>query len=205
MFTTKLSSKLSRLFLRKPIYGESFLDEPELKILTSLVERCFNLEGNLIECGVYRGGSLIAIGNTLKRLNSNKILYGIDTFEGHPYTDEGTIHVKGLHSDANFEKVKKVIDKAGLDKIKIFKGKFLDVFPQLKDEKFCFANIDVNLYLSHKQCLEFLLPRMTKGGIIHLDDYNSKTSLKANKAVEEFIDKKDIVAIPNKGAYYIKK
>lgn len=39
-------------------------------------------------------------------------------------------------------------------------------------KKFCFVHLDVDLYKSTKDCLEFFYPRMVRGGIILTHDYN---------------------------------
>lgn len=204
----KLTHKLiTRFLFKKPFYGKSLISDDGLKFVTCMLEKLIyeNVKGDVIECGVYRGGSLVEFGNKLKALNSDKTLFGLDTFEGHPYTDEGTKHVKGHLSDTSYEKVKYVIDSLGLNNVTLIKGKFSDTFPSLKDKRFCFAFVDCNLYQSVKECLHFLMPRMNKGGIIFIDDYYSESPLPANKAVEEFIDKKDLVILPKQQAYYYVK
>lgn len=203
----QLTHKLiTRFLFKKPFYGKSLTHENRLKFMSSLAEKVIyeNVEGDLIECGVYRGGSLLELGIKLKHLNSNKTLYGIDTFEGHPYSDEGTIHIKGLFNDTNYKKVESIINKLKLKNIKLIKGRFIDVFPLLKHKKFCFVHLDCDLYLSTKECLEFLFPRLSKGGIMYFDDYNSKSALKVNKIIEEFIDRKELVILHKKQAYYVK-
>ena len=42
------------------------------------------IEGNIFEFGVFKGETLISMALLLKRLNSNKIIYGFDSFEGFP-------------------------------------------------------------------------------------------------------------------------
>ena len=40
-----------------------------------------NLEGSIVECGIYKGGTLLLIIKILKNLGLKKSLYGYDTFE----------------------------------------------------------------------------------------------------------------------------
>lgn len=190
-------------FLKKPFYGRSMLSHLELQRLTNLIEKTLHVEGSVIELGVYRGGSLAQIAKTLQKHNSDKIVYGLDTFEGHPYEEKGTRHVQGRFYDNNCSKVKKAMAKMGLTNVSVIKGKFADTFPQLKDETFSFAHLNCNVYLSYKQSLEFLLPRMAKNGIIYSQDYNSSDSVGANKAMEEIIGKENLIIFPDKSAYYV--
>ena len=43
-----------------------------------------NLEGDLVEAGVYRGSSILSLGLFLKEINSTKKIYGFDSFSGFP-------------------------------------------------------------------------------------------------------------------------
>ena len=55
-----------------------------MKFTLTLLEKCVTtLEGDVIECGVYKGGTSFQIAKKLKSLNSKKYLYALDTFEGH--------------------------------------------------------------------------------------------------------------------------
>jgi len=198
---------ITRFLFKKPFYGKSLVHGNRVNFLSFLLEKVLyeKIDGDVIECGVYRGGTLIELAKKLRIINSDKIFYALDTFEGHPYTDEGTEHIKDHFSDTDIIKVRNVIEKHQLNNVKLLKGKFIDTFPSLTKKKFCFAHLDCDLYQSYKECLEFLLPRMEKNGIIWFDDYNSPSALKANIAIEELIDKKDLIVLPKKQAYYVKQ
>ena len=64
--------------------GGSLITNERIEVNLSLLERCSELEGDVIECGVYRGGNLIELAKKLKSIESNKVVYGLDTFEGLP-------------------------------------------------------------------------------------------------------------------------
>ncbi len=53
--------------------------------------------------------------------------------------------------------------------------------------RFSVAHIDCDLYESVLEAVEFVYPRMTKGGFIIFDDYNSPTCLGAKHAVDSFL------------------
>ena len=57
--------------------------------------------------------------------------------------------------------------------VEIFKGWIPEKFNKVKDKKFSFVHIDVDLYEPTLQSLEFFFPRLIEGGIIVCDDYNS--------------------------------
>lgn len=196
-------------------YGESLIQQERLDFLLFLITQCIyeDLPGDLVECGVFKGGSAIQIGQRLKKLNSNKQLHAIDTFEGHPFdskddiTKEGKLyHYKGRYSNIDYNKVRDIISKKQLNNnIKLYKGRFEEVFPLLKDKKICFAHIDADIYLSVKQCIEFLKDRMVPGGIMYFDDYNVSICPGATKAVDECLGKSSITALPGWQCYWKKE
>ena len=191
--------------------GGTFIPEKRMKVLLSLLEKCAKLEGQVIECGVYRGGGNAAIAQQLKSLKSNKIVYGLDTFEGFPFATEEDAKdgvqnaYKGHLGDTSLGAVQKLMDKKGLENVRLLKGKFDETFPSLKGEKFCFGYIDADIYVSTKQCIEFLVPRMVKGGVLMFDDYNSNVWVGATKAIDEGLGKENLVVLPRKGCYWVKQ
>lgn len=202
-----------------PDYGQTTLSDVKFRNMMNILKENLlrNPDGDLIECGVYRGGSLIHIATKMKELKSSKKLYGIDTFEGHPYDcnedipkDGNTIHKKGLFSGSSYEKLSLLIKKKNLDNVILYKGLVEDVLPKLSDKKFCFAHLDLDLYLSTKEALYFLKPRMVKNGIIVFDDYGGFESPGIKKAAEEVLDLKNITQVdipPNEGnqEFWIKR
>lgn len=180
-----------------PGYGHTTLNKTKIeniiKLLNTTLEK--KIHGNLIECGVFRGGSLTQIGLVLKQKKSEKHLYGVDSFEGHPFDDNEDIpadgkiiHQKGLFSDNKIELVQSILNEKKLSNVSLHKGLVEEVLPKFFDkEKFCFAHLDLDLYQSTKQALSFIVPRMTKGGIIVFDDYGGFESPGVKKACEEIL------------------
>lgn len=163
--------------------------------LVHLLESVLALEGNVIECGVFRGGSLVEIAARVRELESNKKIYGVDTFEGHPFQseedvpDDGrVVHRPGLFADNHLERVQKCLKEKGLTNVTLFKGLVGEVLPQRFGEaKFCFAHLDLDLYLSTRDALTFIAPRLVSGGIIVFDDYGGYDSPGVTRAVNEIL------------------
>jgi len=103
-----------------------------------------------------------------------------------------------MHTDVDLEQIKKWFAENGLDNTIFLKGLFVDTFKQILDKKFCFAYVDSDVYLSIKQCIEFLKNRMVSGGIIMFDDYNYRETPGCNKAVDELLGKDSIVILDDK-------
>ena len=162
---------------------KTLLGAHKLGRLVVYVKLSNQIEGSIAEVGVYKGGSAEAIA---KNKRSDKRLFLFDTFEGMPETcDKDNYHKRGDFADTSMESV-----QAGLAKYKnvhIHKG----LFPQdtghfVAEERFSLVHIDVDIYRSYMDTLEFLWPRVVRGGVVVMDDYNGKACLGAKAAVDEF-------------------
>ena len=99
----------------------------------------------------------------------------------------------GGFSSTSFNYVENLLKGFKLtDKVKIFKGNFEDTLSSVKDKNFSFVHLDCDLYSSYKTCLEFFYPRISKGGVILIDEYNDPSWPGCNKAVDEFIQNNSI-------------
>jgi hypothetical protein len=191
------------------MFLKSAVGEHRLQFMEFLLQKvCYeNIEGDCIECGVYRGGSLYRLAKKLKELKSGKIIYGLDTFEGHPYSSDAkdTKHVEGFYGDNDFLKLRQLFNRKRLENVQLLKGEFTESFQFLENKKFSFIFLDCSLYRSYKDCINFLRPRMSKGAIMIFDDYNSHIETGTNKAIDEEFNKEELVILPVKQAYYIKQ
>jgi predicted O-methyltransferase YrrM len=177
-------------------YWEQLAEQAKQDTLIELFVETLCLDGDVIECGVYRGGSLFRLSRALKDNSAHKTIYACDSFEGFP---EDRV---GLFDRTLFRPLRKLRAKfrvahdvpARIDRfaeyydvpIKIVKGFFAETLPQLDVGKFCFIHLDVDIYESYKECLEQLYPRLAPGGVVVFDEYNSSKWPGAKKAVDEF-------------------
>src|SRR5215469_3338244 len=65
-----------------PLAKPSPASAANIKVIVSLVKSVMHVDGDLAECGVYRGHTLIPLGLYLAQNNIRKKLYGFDSFEG---------------------------------------------------------------------------------------------------------------------------
>lgn len=165
---------------------DMLLTNSEAYMINSAVKSTDKLSGDIAEVGVYRGGSakLICQGK------GDRTLHLFDTFEGLPHDDEGDSgFVKGMYS-ANYEDVKRAF--ANEKNVYLYKGWFPDTAGPIKDRKFSFVHLDVDLYESTVACLNFFYDRMEKGGILLSHDYEQEG---VKKAFTEFFKGKPEVVI----------
>jgi len=173
--------------------GMMILDIPEAFQMVCGVMQTRKLKGNIAEVGTYKGGSAKLICET-KANNTN--FYIFDTFEGLPDQINiiDSIQFKNGDFEATLEAVKKYLKK--YNNVHIHKGLFPATGEVIKDKKFSFVHLDVDLYKSTKDSIEFFYPRMLKGGIILSHDYITSPGVKM--AIDEFFkDKIEPIIIMN--------
>ncbi len=179
-----------------------------------------SIEGEIVECGVYKGGCLGLISETINLFNNglnDRKFYLFDTFEGmsDPTSDDHYLFEKdaiytfkrfkeqkredGSSDNARGEihEVKNTLLRANknLDNFKFIKGMVEKTLRDDKNipEKIALLRLDTDFYESTKVELEILFSKLVKGGILLIDDYGSWSG--ANKATNQFFSKNKIKGI----------
>jgi len=153
----------------------------ELLMVHSLSQSQTAVPGHYAEVGVFKGATAKAICESKKK----KHLHLFDTFEGLPDTSIFDRRYKSKMFRSNFEMVEKKLSK--YKGVKMYKGLFPDTAGPVEDKKFSFVHLDVDIYQSTKDCLEFFYERMSKGGIILSHDYHADG---VKKAFNEFFEER---------------
>ncbi|MGZ3811443.1 MAG: TylF/MycF/NovP-related O-methyltransferase [Mucilaginibacter sp.] len=178
-----------------------------------------NIEGDIVECGVWRGGSTMAAIDTLIRHQSTaRDIYLYDTFEGMPAPTEHDIKSGGasgvgmsaeeLYKQSkpddfvwcysSLDEVKQNIGKLNYpaEKIHYIKGLVEDTIPQTMPRKIALLRLDTDFYESTKHELTYLFPLLVTGGVLIIDDYGDWEG--ARKAVDEFVGSENIKILLNR-------
>lgn len=153
-------------------------------VLYRLLLQSLSVEGDVWECGVFHGGTAALMAAVLGDRQASKKLYLFDTFEGMPETGAEDLHAKGNFSDTSVEAVAQFVGHA--DFCVIRKGFIPQTFAGLEAARIALAHVDVDIYRSVKDCLEFIWPRLARGGFIVCDDYGFPSCPGARAAVDEF-------------------
>lgn len=151
--------------------------------LHECVKGVLKKKGDLVEVGVYKGGSALIIA----KIKGKKKLHLFDTFEGLPSTETIDKYVESNSMKGLLEEVK--IKLKNFKGIYFYKGLFQQTSGKIQNGKFSFVHLDVDLYSSTINCLKFFYPRIVKGGIILTHDYPFMPGVK--KAFDEFFSDKD--------------
>jgi O-methyltransferase len=190
-----------KLFLQtyRAIKSNTFVDKYRCYELWTLVEQAKKLDGALIEVGVWRGGTGALIAKKASLCGINDRVYLCDTFRGVVKASERDSTYKGSeHADTSRQTVEKLVAALELDNVKILEGIFPDQTAQLIEEKrFRLCHIDVDVYDSAKDIVDWVWDKMVIGGIVIYDDYGFEGCDGIAKYVEEQIPNTDRLVIHN--------
>jgi hypothetical protein len=170
-----------------------------------------DIKGELLECGVYKGGSMMAIALTLMAEGvKDRELYLFDTFEGMPEPDERDIDLWGKPALEEFSKskisdVSSTLTNASLEDVKLamaltgypmerihfVKGLVENTIPEKAPEAIALLRLDTDWYQSTIHELIHLYPRLSPKGIVIVDDYGHFKG--AREAVDEYFHKNKMV------------
>ncbi len=140
--------------------------------------------GAFAEFGVCQGGSL----DLLSRLHPDRLIYGIDSFEGLP---QGGVMDTYHTTKGEFALSEQELERLNIyfiDKnVFIYKGFSPYIFNRISaSEQYAFVHVDVDLYQSVKDALDYFYPRLINTGIMIFDDYGFPTTPGAKQAIDEF-------------------
>lgn len=150
------------------------------------------VKGSVIECGVWRGFSLMAwakLSTMLEPENLTRRIYGFDTFEGFPSVhdiDQSAFKTneRGELSSHSYDELFQLIKEYDADrflghigKVELIRGDMAKTIPEFIERHqhliVSLLFIDCDLYEPTKTALEHFLPRMPKGAIVALDDLDN--------------------------------
>lgn len=145
------------------------------------------LSGDILEVGVWRGGTGALISAAARRSDINCDIYLADTFEGVvKVTDTDLSYEGGEHSDTSEEIVTDLIGRMSLNRTKILRGIFPDDFGKDCDgNTYRFVHIDVDIYQSAKDVFSYVWHRMEHGGCVVFDDYGNMYTSGVTELCEE--------------------
>jgi hypothetical protein len=186
--------------------------------LICLLERTREIGGDVAECGVYRGASLIPMAIWATQHDLKKTFHGFDSFEGFADSIVKDQQMGGADIDCkrpggmNETSYELVASKAiafRLQNVRLHKGFFTHTLPETSDTHFSLVHLDCDAYDAYLECLTFFYPRMSAGGVILLDEYNDPPWPGCNAAVDEFLTGRPeslrVIALDNYEKYYIVK
>ena len=160
--------------------------------------------GEIIECGVFKGASYLRFAMFREIFGNpfSKKIIGFDTFSKFPETtfqDDTKARNKFISSagsdSISKEQLLKILDNKGLNKhVDLIEGDITETVPSYvkanPELKISLLNLDTDIYEPAVTILEHLYLKITKGGILMLDDYGTHPG--ETKAVDEYFKNKTV-------------
>jgi len=213
-----MNRKQLNLLMRK----NTMLNERKLEYIVNATNTIAknNIEGDIVECGVWMGGSAALIADTLLQHKQTRMIHLLDSFDDphEPLPVDGPYLIKLLggmkRAKGRLQTIKGFYDKVTKgkgpgdprvvynllvksvgypkEKIKFHKGWFQNTVASVSEsiDKISFLIIDCDLYAPTKLCLEYLCPKVVPNGLIFIDDYPTLDGCK--KAVDDYVVKHKI-------------
>jgi O-methyltransferase len=177
-----------------------------------------DIPGDIVECGVWKGGSMMAIAKTLLESGSpQRTLRLFDTFEGMSeptdidrdrtgakaaqYLEAGPRETNVDWSYAPLDEVRHNMQGTGYDprRIVYIKGKIEDTLPRHAPDQIALLRLDTDWYQSTYHELVHLYPRLSVGGVLIIDDYGHWQG--ARRAVDQYIEEHGLKLLLNRVDY----
>jgi len=175
------------------------------------------IEGDFVECGVWKGGSSMLIAKTLLKFGvSNRHIWMYDTYEGMSEPTDKDKDPAGTSAEELLKKSSKqdaasIWCYSGIDEVKghlqstgypielihFVKGKVEDSIPVVMPENpIALLRLDTDWYESTKHEMDHLYPHLVQKGILIIDDYGDWQG--ARKAIDEYLSEHKIAMLLNR-------
>jgi hypothetical protein len=184
-----------------------------LRAVIDAVRHCVDTEvpGAFAECGVWRGGSVLAMISTLQAVGvEDRDIYLYDTFEGmtepseHDVSEldppaietwreserDGDRAWSELFDEASFNEdaVRSLLESSGYpaERLHFVRGPVEQTLPANAPDQIALLRLDTDWYESTLHEMQHLYPRLSTGGVLIIDDYGHWQG--ARQAVDEYLD-----------------
>jgi O-methyltransferase len=142
--------------------------------LWSIIKRGAHLSGDILEVGVWRGGTGVLMAKAAELFSPNARVFLADTFKGVVKAGAmDTAYKGGEHADTSLDIVQTLVRALGVSNVQLLVG----IYPEdvdlniMKDLPIKLCHIDVDTYESAKDIFDEVWPRLVRGGTIVFDDY----------------------------------
>lgn len=175
------------------------------------------IAGAIVECGVWRGGSMMAVARTLLEIGASRDLVLFDTFAGMTPPEPIDRDIAGTPAATALDRedvatgatwaaspladVVANLRSTGYpaDRMRLVAGDVAETLPREAPERIAILRLDTDWYASTRHELEHLYPRLAVGGVLIVDDYGHWEG--ARRAVDEFLERTSAPILLNRIDY----
>ena len=164
----------------------TLVDIYRLYELWQLARQLDEVEGDFLEVGVWQGGSGCLLGLASRR--EGRRIFLADTFAGVVKVGvQDTRYRGGEHADTAVEQVTELLRTNGLEQVQVLVGMFPEHNAEQVGDKLSLLHIDVDVYESARDILQWALPRLVRGSVVVFDDYGFHGCEGVTRMVNEFV------------------
>lgn len=174
------------------------LSATRLLYMYEIMQHIDKVEGDIVECGVGWGRSLYMVCLCSQIFERRSRIYGFDSFEGFPEPaaedEPGRFpRIRKGHYRTRKDAVLRYLQNSGINKdfidnqVSLVSGFFEESMYQYDGRQIAFLHLDVDLYQSYKETLEYFYPKVAAGGIVAFDEYHDVDKYPgAKRAIDEY-------------------
>lgn len=179
-------------------------------ILDEIVKE--KIPGDVVECGVYKGGNGMIMAQALRRFNSKRRIWLYDTFTGMPKPTKEDVFHNGKKAkdiwhrgwcEGSLDEVIENMKQVGYPYYELIEGMVEDTIPARVPKQIALLRLDTDFYQSTRHELEHLYPLLTEGGYLIIDDYHSWRG--SRQACDELLPTKNFLRIGTSNAAWCRK
>ncbi len=168
--------------------------------LWQLLGQLADVPGDILEVGVWRGGTGALMASRAASLGLDAHVYLCDTWKGMVKSGAADPYYKdGKHDDTSKEIVRTLVeDRLRLSNVTLLQGIFPDdTGAEVTSEQLRLVHIDVDVYQSALDVLDWAWPRVPVGGVVVFDDYGCAATPGVTQLVNELRDRPDRFFVHN--------
>lgn len=168
-----------------------------------LYKSILGLPGDVVECGVFKGASLIRWATFREALESqnSRMIVGFDAFGKFPASGDArdrkfaVAWEEAAGTGISMDELTTVMNQKGFQNYVLDMGDICETVPQYVHDhpqmKIALLHVDVDVYRPTKTVLDHLYDKVVRGGLIVFDDYGTLPG--ETQAVDEFFAGKDVL------------
>jgi O-methyltransferase len=204
-----MANPVDTLLQKYPLISDQ-VNREQVRVLLVELEKVLEsgVAGDIVEFGCYIGTTSVFIARLLEQMRETKTFHAYDSFAGLPEKTAEDYSGAGEQFQAGELAVSKKqflheFQKAKLQPPVIHKGWFNGLASEDIPEQIAFAFLDGDFYQSIKDSLKLVLPCMSKGSTIIVDDYTREALPGAARAVHELLPGRDVQTAHNLGIIHL--
>ncbi len=191
------------------VKSHTLIDTYRLWELWWLLEQLKEIPGNILEVGVWRGGSGALLAQRAEQLGLSATTFLCDTFQGVVGASEKDNWYKnGEHADTSPKVVEGLMQELKIRSANILTGRFPEESAHLiptSEQTFRLCHIDVDVYESARATVDWVLEKLSPGGVIVFDDYGAFKCAGVTQLVNELARNHRVIHNLNGHALLFKK